>query len=28
VRMIFGAVRWRSRRWLVPGTQMVDEQPI
>jgi Na+-driven multidrug efflux pump len=27
VRMLFGAVRWRSRRWLVPGTQMVDEQP-
>jgi Na+-driven multidrug efflux pump len=25
VRMLFGAVRWRSRRWLVAGTLMVDE---
>jgi putative MATE family efflux protein len=25
VRMLFGAVRWRSRRWLVAGTMMVDE---
>ena len=27
VRMLFGAVRWRSRRWLVAGTLMVDELP-
>jgi Na+-driven multidrug efflux pump len=25
VRMLFGALRWRSRRWLVAGTLMVDE---
>jgi putative MATE family efflux protein len=25
VRMLFGAFRWRSRRWLVPGTLMIDE---
>jgi putative MATE family efflux protein len=25
VRMVFGALRWRSRRWLVAGTLMVDE---
>jgi hypothetical protein len=23
--MLFGALRWRSRRWLVAGTLMVDE---
>ena len=28
VRMLFGAVRWRSRRWLVAGTLMVDERPV
>ena len=25
VRMLLGGLRWRSRRWLVAGTQMVDE---
>jgi putative MATE family efflux protein len=25
VRMVLGGLRWRSRRWLVPGTRMVDE---
>ena len=25
VRMLFGALRWRSRRWLVAGTLMIDE---
>ena len=25
VRMLLGALRWRSRRWLVAGTLMVDE---
>jgi putative MATE family efflux protein len=28
VRMVLGALRWRSRRWLVAGTLMVDERPI
>ena len=27
VRMLLGGLRWRSRRWLVAGTLMVDEQP-
>ena len=27
VRMLLGALRWRSRRWLVAGTLMVDERP-
>jgi Na+-driven multidrug efflux pump len=27
VRMLLGGLRWRSRRWLVPGTRMVDEPP-
>jgi hypothetical protein len=26
--MLLGGLRWRSRRWLVAGTQMVDEQPL
>ena len=26
VRMLLGGLRWRSRRWLVAGTLMVDEQ--
>jgi putative MATE family efflux protein len=25
VRMLLAGLRWRSRRWLVPGTHMVDE---
>jgi putative MATE family efflux protein len=25
VRMLLGGLRWRSRRWLVPGARMVDE---
>jgi Na+-driven multidrug efflux pump len=25
VRMLLGGLRWRSRRWLVPGTRMIDE---
>ena len=28
VRMLLGALRWRSRRWLVAGTLMVDELRI
>ena len=28
VRMLLGGLRWRSRRWLVAGTLMVDERPI
>jgi Na+-driven multidrug efflux pump len=28
VRMAVGALRWRSRRWLVAGTLMVDERPM
>jgi Na+-driven multidrug efflux pump len=28
VRMLLGGLRWRSRRWLVAGTHMVDEQPL
>ena len=28
VRMLLGGLRWRSRRWLVAGTQMVDERPL
>jgi len=28
VRMVLGGFRWRSRRWLVAGTLMVDEQAI
>lgn len=27
VRMLLCALRWRSRRWLVAGTMMVDETP-
>jgi putative MATE family efflux protein len=27
VRMLLGGLRWRSRRWLVAGTLMVDERP-
>ena len=27
VRMLLGGLRWRSRRWLVAGTLMVDEKP-
>ena len=25
VRMLLAALRWRSRRWLVAGTRMIDE---
>jgi len=25
---VLGGFRWRSRRWLVAGTLMVDEQAI
>ena len=28
VRMVLAGLRWRSRRWLVAGTLMVDERPI
>jgi hypothetical protein len=26
VRMLLAGLRWRSRRWLVPGAHMVDER--
>jgi Na+-driven multidrug efflux pump len=25
VRMLLAGLRWHSRRWLVPGTHMIDE---
>jgi len=28
VRMLLAGLRWRSRRWLVAGTLMVDERPV
>jgi putative MATE family efflux protein len=28
VRMVLAALRWRSRRWLITGTLMVDEKPV